>query len=314
LESISDRIRKCADVLSKEAIPHIRVDHRGVDFHFEKMDKESIYKVIQDLFAGKTIKVPKYEGEQGGIVFDSVNIKDIPEKDRKNDIQFINYFNFLRDKKNIDKHFGHVNPKNLLFRYNENTNEYEDLRHSGETAPGSKKYAKHGVEYDYAVTKVNLPKGIADEIIKWGKDNLPDSVLHDEEDGSKGRENDIHVTVLYGIKDDTASSTAKVISKVKPFEIRLGLINAFKDKGDYDVIKVQVESGDLERLHYTLEEEIDNDNSYATYSPHVTIAYVKKGSGDKFIGDESFKGKIFKVDSIEFSGRKDDKKKLPLGI
>ena len=44
-------------------------------------------------------------------------------------------------------------------------------------------------------TAVKLSSAIANKIKQWGKDNIPD----DELDVAEGREEDTHITVLYGI-------------------------------------------------------------------------------------------------------------------
>jgi 2'-5' RNA ligase len=323
LSSIGSKIKKCAEMLSKDAVPHIYLDkqHRGVDFHFEKMDTDSIYKVVRDFNAGKTIKVPKNIDENGIVSYDTLNLMDIKDNNQTNDIQFTNYLQYLRNKSQIEKHFGRVNPEHILFHYNELTNAYEDIRHpelagaiDTRGALGQIKYAKNGVSYDYSFTKIDIPKDLSSAIFKWGKENVPHSDLYTEGDNSKGREDEIHITVLYGIRDTNPASTVKVITGAKSFEVRLGLVNAFKDKKDYDVLKIEVESGELERLHYDMEKKIDCDSTYPTYKPHVTILYAKKGAIDKFIGDESFKGKTFKVNNIVFSDDKNVEKKIPLGI
>lgn len=303
LKSISSKIRKCADTLSKMAMPFVSPDKgisKAIDFKFERLDTDSIPKVVNDIFSGKTIRIPKYDEAATG--FNSFNIKSLSDPD--NSLAFLKNY---KDIEHVKKTFSNRNPESILFTYDAHTNTYIDVR---------TKVAKTGVKYDYSCTKINLPDVLSKSIIKWGMDNVPGNKLYVEEDNSKGREDDIHVTVLYGITDDSPVKTAKIIGETKPFEVRLGLINAFKDKEEYDVLKIEIEAGDLEKLYYNLVKKIKNESTFPTYNPHVTIAYVKKGSMDKFIGDETFKGKLFKVNYIAFSDGKDNdsEKKLPLNI
>lgn len=174
------------------------------------------------------------------------------------------------------------------------------------------KIAKKDVEYNYSCLMVNLPKELSSDIIQWGKKHISDKLLVDDDKKSMGREDEIHITLFYGIKSADPKESFKILKKEKPFEVRLGLINLFKDKDDYDVIKIQVESPDLERLHYDIEDKIDNANSYPTYIPHITIAYVKKDSYDNLIGESKFKGKTFKVNDITFSSLDGSDKYLSL--
>ena len=315
LESISSKIRKCAKMLSKYAMPHFELSkqHRGVDLHFEKMDKDSIYNFVKDFFAGKTIKVPSTINTDGTIIYSTLNINDFEDSEKEHDIVFLNFMSKMIDKGTVDRYFGNNNPSSVIFSYDPVKHEYKDVRNM---EPSIAKMAKDGVTYEYSCTKVDLPEDLAESVMKWGRDNVDDKDLFIEDGVAKGRENDIHVTVLYGIVDENPKETAEIVSKTKPFEIRLGLINAFKDNKKYDVLKIEVESSELEKLHYDIEENVKNENSFPTYKPHVTILFAKKGSVDHFIGDETFKGKTFMVNKIVFSDGKDDdrEKKLPLGI
>jgi hypothetical protein len=303
LKSISSKIRKCAEALSKISMPFVSPDKgisKAIDFKFERLDTDSIPKVVNDIFSGKTIRIPKYDEATTG--FNTFNIKSLSDPD--NSLAFLKNY---RDVEHVRKTFSKRNPESILFTYDAPSSTYVDVR---------TKVAKTGVSYDYSCTKINLPDTLSEAIMKWGKENVPDNKLYIEGDNSKGREDDIHVTVLYGIVDSSPVKTAEVIGKTKPFEVRLGLINAFKDKKEYDVLKIEIEAGSLEKLHYDLVKNIKNENSFPTYTPHVTIAYVKKNSMDEFIGDETFKGKTFKADHIVFSNgkNKDKEKKLPLDI
>jgi hypothetical protein len=303
LKSISSKIRKCANTLSKMAMPFVSPDKgtsRAIDFKFERLDTDSIPKVVNDIFSGKTIRIPKYGEATTG--FNTFSIKSLSDPD--NSLAFLKNY---KDIEHVKKTFSNRNPESIIFTYDVPSSTYVDVR---------TKVAKTGVKYEYSCTKINLPDALSKSIIKWGKDNVPGNKLYVEGDNSKGREDDIHVTVLYGITDDSPIRTAKIIGEIKPFEVRLGLINAFKDKKEYDVLKIEVESGDLEKLYYNLVKKIKNESTFPTYNPHVTIAYVKKDSMDNFIGDETFKGKTFKVNNIVFSNGKDrdNEKKLPLNI
>jgi 2'-5' RNA ligase len=163
------------------------------------------------------------------------------------------------------------------------------------------KEAKEGVEYKSSTTQVDLPKDLAEKVIAWGVKNIPDEDLADDGDGSEGREDEIHISLLYGIEDESPSEELKrIIESYPPFEIRLGLVTMFKDSDKHDVVKIDVESAELQKLNLEIREKIPNNNKYPTYAPHVTIAYVKKGKGDRVLGSDPFQGTIFKVTHIVF--------------
>jgi 2'-5' RNA ligase len=52
---------------------------------------------------------------------------------------------------------------------------------------------------------------------------------------------------------------------------------------DYDVVKLEVEpEGCIMKFRKILEEHFpDFENTHGKYKPHLTLAYVKKGLGDK---------------------------------
>lgn len=177
---------------------------------------------------------------------------------------------------------------------------------SGETTEKLVKTAKLSEKYSYASTQVNLPKDISDQVIAWGKESISKEELADI-----GLEDEIHTTVLYGLKSNDPGDVNRLLRYFRPFEVRLGLITHFETP-DYDVLKISVESPTLENMHYFLEENLDNVNSYPVYHPHVTIAYLKKGMAKKYLGNDCFRGSRFTADSIVFSTK--DNKKIVLNL
>jgi 2'-5' RNA ligase len=51
---------------------------------------------------------------------------------------------------------------------------------------------------------------------------------------------------------------------------------------DYDVVKFDVKSKDLVKLNKLLTDSFEFTTDYPDYHPHMTIAYVKKGTGKKY--------------------------------
>ena len=162
------------------------------------------------------------------------------------------------------------------------------------------KESKKGVEYDRSSTQVDMPKELADKIATWGKQNIPDEEVYHE--GSKyGRENEIHCTVLYGLETTDINDVKDVISDNGPVKIELGEIGIFENNPKYDVILIKVKSSDLSKLHHKLDKNLDNNNKYKLYKPHITIAYVKRGSASKYKGDKVFNGKTVNFNELTFS-------------
>lgn len=105
-----------------------------------------------------------------------------------------------------------------------------------------------------------------------------------EEEGF-GLEDKPHVTIMYGFSSEIDSKQVlEEVKDKKPDSIVLSGISLFKDQ-KYDVVKFDVESPELHKLHDLVKKKFSNKETYAEYKPHVTIAYVKPGMGRKYVGD-----------------------------
>ncbi len=141
-------------------------------------------------------------------------------------------------------------------------------------------------------------------MLAWGKKNIPDEDLFIDPENPKdnGRENQIHTTVSYGIDPSTDPGDIQfaIFQQRRPVQVKLGAISKF-DKDDCDVIKIDVISHDMERMHREIEENLETPgNTFPDYRPHITIAYVKKGSADKLIGQDPFAGREFELTKFDY--------------
>jgi hypothetical protein len=171
--------------------------------------------------------------------------------------------------------------------------------------------------YDFSSVQFDFPQDLATEIILWGKRNIPDSILKASEGDPKGftgRENEIHLTIKYGLHTVDPDLIKPVLKNQKPFKITLGEIDAF-EKDDEDVIKINVlPTPELMALNKLISKSFEVTDTYPEYKPHVTNAYVRKGEGKKYKGIREFYGREVQVDSLLFSGRDNRKTPIPLFI
>jgi len=146
------------------------------------------------------------------------------------------------------------------------------------------------MKYDYATTQIKLPE-LNQSINDFISINIPESKIIELPEYP-------HVTILYGLTCDAKD----VENRVKPFNKKivfsLGKLNIFSQK-DQDVLYITVLSDDLHQLH-NLIKQLPNKSEFPEYKPHIAIAYLKKGSADKFLGRTPFAG-VFVKNSIEFS-------------
>jgi hypothetical protein len=144
--------------------------------------------------------------------------------------------------------------------------------------------------YDYATTDIQLPDEVADFLIQWGRLNIPEDALHQDENGGKGLERESHVTVKYGLLAREVPPELKAIAKeTSPFVVVMGKVSLFTTSPDYDVVKLDVESPALRRLNQQVSHAVAHEDTHPTYNPHVTIAYVEKGTCDHLEGEDPFK-------------------------
>jgi 2'-5' RNA ligase len=138
------------------------------------------------------------------------------------------------------------------------------------------------------------------KIDNWKKDVL--SIIDEEDvydEPSFGLEEECHVTVFFGIlPDETKPSEIK--EKLQPGECNIRLdrdnedediikeynlskISIFENE-DYDVVKFEVEDcQELKDMNKFIKKEFPNEQTFPDYKPHVTVGYVKKGKGKKYV-------------------------------
>jgi 2'-5' RNA ligase len=156
---------------------------------------------------------------------------------------------------------------------------------------------KSGTMYEYGCLMLYV------SIPNWSeltKDiNLEDLFQPDNE--RYGIETEPHITILYGIHsdvpDDRVFNLFEDIDK-SDFDIEVTSKNCFFNK-DYDVLKLDITSKKLNQLN-ELGKTLPHTDTYPTYKPHMTIAYLKKGEGSKYV-DETYSLKINKIDKIVYS-------------
>lgn len=165
-------------------------------------------------------------------------------------------------------------------------------------------------EHEFSSTQVNLPETLAAQICQWNHDLIPNSDLYINGD-DYGREDEFHVTVLFGLHANNADGVKKVLLGEKPIKLTLGSTSIFE--GDkYDVVKVSVESNDLCRLNKILRKSCEHTQTHPKYIPHCTLAYVKRGLGKKYVGDDKFAGTKVEIDEVLFSNKRREKTRIAL--
>lgn len=111
----------------------------------------------------------------------------------------------------------------------------------------------------------------------------PKDVYTEEGDRTYGLEDEPHCTLLFGLHDDELDKN-KVIQTVKGFEypsVTAHNVSLFQNE-DYDVLKFDINGSGLHAANKELR-KFPYTNSYPDYHPHMTIGYLKKGTGQKYV-------------------------------
>ncbi len=159
----------------------------------------------------------------------------------------------------------------------------------------------------YSSTQINLPRYLVDVIQLWIDSNIrPDMLAPDEE-------NDVlHITVKYGLHTNDPETVRVIVSNFGWVIVKLGLISVFNTDSNYDVLKIDVESEPLKDLNRLISNNLEVTDTFPDYRPHVTLAYLKKGYADKFVGSDVFNRFTFMSFNMLFSDRDQNKTVIEL--
>lgn len=161
-----------------------------------------------------------------------------------------------------------------------------------------KQFLEEKAEHEFSSTQVNLPEPIAGKIRRWGHQFVAD----EDVDPKEGREDEVHVTVLFGLHADEPDEVEEALEGTGPVRLTLGKTSIF-ECAEYDVVKLDVESEDLHRLNKKLADCCQHTQTHPTYKPHCTISYVKKGRGKKYVGNDKFAGTSVEINEVLFSNK-----------
>ena len=171
------------------------------------------------------------------------------------------------------------------------------------------KQAKSGDSYSYSSVQFNLPADLSKQIREWSKHNIANQYIYTEHgDRGYGREDEIHVTIKYGLLTINPDDVKSVVKNFGTCTARLSKMSRFvpNDK-DYEVVKVDITSKRLHDLHKLIGAQLENEDEHSGYKPHVTIAYVKPGTCNDLSGNTDFAGRKIDINRLTFSAKDDTK-------
>jgi 2'-5' RNA ligase/GNAT superfamily N-acetyltransferase len=156
-------------------------------------------------------------------------------------------------------------------------------------------------EYDNASTQINVPDEIAAEIIRIGRELIPDEHL-----AGDGRVEVIHVTIKYGVQPDE-NVLRQAIAGRKSFPVSLGKTMAFPEaSGEGTPVVIEVHGHGFEELHKIIAQAMGTMPDDFPYTPHITVAYVGQVEAQHYAGRDEFAGIEFVAEAVTLSMFDDD--------
>ncbi len=135
---------------------------------------------------------------------------------------------------------------------------------------------------------------------------IPEHILAED-----GREYEPHVTVLFGFTGEPTARLQAFLRDYGPLRFTMGRTSRFENQTQ-DVLKVDIDSDSLHALRDDLIREFDHVADYPDYHPHMTIAYLRPGSGREFDDYSGFEGHTVTVSQLVYSSA--DQPRVKTGI
>jgi len=144
-----------------------------------------------------------------------------------------------------------------------------------------------------------IAPSVSQNIIKYGKTMVPDDNLYIVPDDDYGREVEPHVTLKYGFtKDLTDDQIAEIINGIGKFSVVAEGVSCFKNEL-FDVVKFDIKKTEPLLTMRDRCNKFPNQDSFPSFHPHTTIAYVKKDTFPHTIKNKNIE---FNVDRMKYSG------------
>jgi len=124
-----------------------------------------------------------------------------------------------------------------------------------------------------------------------------------------GVEKNPHVTILYGfdlnkVKSNEVFDLFEHNFPLERIKLSTEKITLFENP-EFDVVKFDIDSESLVEMNKVVR-KLPNENDFPNYHPHMTIAYVKSGSGKKYV-KELKKKYTFYSNKLVYSGEESRK-------
>jgi 2'-5' RNA ligase len=195
--------------------------------------------------------------------------------------KFLNFADFLRESEETDQDDLELPDESSDIEKGESKEEFEDK-------PKEPKKDVDAQEFGCAMVLFDFPQ------LKEIQDQINDEDVYRED--RKGLVKDAHVTLLYGFIDEEVDPEAVLddCEKGNFTTIKLSDLSLFENE-KFDVLKLKADAAFLKTLNGKLRKKYAFENEYNEYSPHCTIAYLKKGTGQGYLDSIKLEEEEFEV-------------------
>lgn len=177
-------------------------------------------------------------------------------------------------------------------------------------------------ERDYSWIHIPVPKSIAAKTVGFSK-LIPEEDLYTEtskegkvihgDDWKYGVEEDPHITVKWGILTKDIDEIRELLKDEVGGEVSLVKVDMFEND-DYDVLKITVESKALRKINKIISDNLETHDTFSTYNPHITLAYLKVGKGKEYKKENPFEDLTFEFDEVIFEDYNDKATTIKLEV
>lgn len=158
--------------------------------------------------------------------------------------------------------------------------------------------------YDYGSTHFEIG-GATAEVIRELQGKIKKGDI-------KQLEDQLHITVRYGLLLDEADDALEpILATVPPVKANLNGLGVFANP-EADVLYIKVESDSLMALNEALQALPGKPSDYETYTPHLTLAYLKPGTAQAYVDSLDIKINNVTLDCLVYSDRHGSQEKFEL--
>lgn len=161
---------------------------------------------------------------------------------------------------------------------------------------------------EFSTTQLNINKLLASKIELYNQNKLDfrDVIKFANEDQQ------FHITVKNGLHTKHIDKLLEIVKNYNLIGVELGEISSF-DLDGYGVLFLKIKSEDLSSLNEEISKNIYHTQIFFNYYPHLTLAYLKNKTCNKYINDDIFKGIKINFKNLTFNTYDNKQFVLPFG-